>query len=146
MSIGRLLFFNQPSICHDPGTVTIPQYRVNKTKQHTHGRYRRSIRIHLLENTVDIDGRQGFTYLRIWSISMLDKDSHTGIRSISHRPSISDKNRSKSTVDVDSYQKKIGRYRPSMCPHTKRNLSTVDIDRRIGHGLKKIVNIDFTHL
>jgi len=22
---------------NDPGTVTIPQYRVNKTKQHTHG-------------------------------------------------------------------------------------------------------------
>jgi len=26
-----------PLKSNDPGTVTIPQYRVNKTKQHTHG-------------------------------------------------------------------------------------------------------------
>jgi len=32
-----------------------------------------------------------------------------------------------------------------MCPHTKKNRSTVYIDRRSGHGLKKIVNIDLTH-
>jgi len=42
-------------------------------------------------------------------------------------------------------KKKIGRYRPSMCPHTKKNRSTVDIDRRSRHGRKKIVNIDLTH-
>jgi len=33
-----------------------------------HGRYRRSIRIHLRENTVDIDGRYGFTYRELRSI------------------------------------------------------------------------------
>ena len=29
----------------DPGTVTIPQYRVNKTKQHTHTHTRASINL-----------------------------------------------------------------------------------------------------
>ena len=52
----------------------------------------RSMLIHLLENTVHVDGRCRITYWRR--------------RSISHRPSISEKNRSKSTVDVDSYPKK----------------------------------------
>ena len=29
----------------DPGTVTIPQYRVNKTKQHTHTVHSKSMKI-----------------------------------------------------------------------------------------------------
>jgi len=32
-----------------------------------------------------------------------------------------------------------------MCPHTKNNLSTVDIDGRSGHGPKRIMRIDLTH-
>jgi len=110
----RRLLFNRPvdrsrSICtvdKDPPTWE-------------YGGYRRSIRIHLLWNAVDIDGRWGFTYLKI--------------RSIFDRPSISPKNRSKSTVDMDSYPKKIGRYRPSMSPHhtkkiCRRSISTVEVD------------------
>ena len=62
-----------------------------------HGRYRRSMLTHLLQNTVDIYSRSWFTYMKS--------------RLISQRPSISEKNRSKSTVDVDSYQQKIGRPR-----------------------------------
>jgi len=38
------------------------------TRSIDHGRYRRSIRIHLLENTVDIDGRCRFTYGELRSI------------------------------------------------------------------------------
>ena len=56
-----------------------------------YGRHRRSMLINLLENTVEIDSWYWFTYLKI--------------RLISHRQSISEKNQSKSTVDVDSYQK-----------------------------------------
>ena len=111
-----------------------------------HGRYRRFIRIHLLE---------------IRSISTVDKDLPTWEYG-RYRRSI--KIHLQNSVDIwwtvdftqksveidrrmDSYQKKIGpsRYRPLMCPHTKKNRSTVDIDRRSGHGLKKIVNIDLTH-
>jgi len=44
------------------------------------------------------------------------------------------------------HTKKIGRYRPSMCTHTKKNRSTVDIYRRSGHKLKKPVDIDLAHL
>ena len=96
-----------------------------------YGRYWRSISIPLLENTVDINGRQGFTYLKI--------------RSIFDQPSISPKNWSKSTVDMESYHKKIGWYRPSMCPHTKKQL----VDGRYRPSkwtwTQKIVNIDLTH-
>ena len=85
-----------------------------------------------------------------------------------------DRSRSISTVDKDSptwkygryridrrFQPKIGRNQPSTWSHTqkksvdidrrcaliipKENWSTVDIDRRSGHGLKTIVNIDLTH-
>jgi len=38
------------------------------TRSIDHGRYRRSIKIHLLKNTVDIDGRCRFTYGELWSI------------------------------------------------------------------------------
>jgi len=38
------------------------------TRSIDHGRYRRSIRIHLLENTVDIDGRCRFNYGELRSI------------------------------------------------------------------------------
>ena len=83
-----------------------------------YSRYRLSIRIHLLENTVDILSTVDFTQKSV------EIDSRYGF--IRH-----------------SYQNKIGRYRPSMCPHTKKK--SVDIDRQSGHGLKKIVNIDLTH-
>jgi len=42
-----------------------------------HGRYRQSMLIHLLENTVDVDGRCRITYSRIRSISTVDADSPT---------------------------------------------------------------------
>ena len=95
------------------------------------GRYRQLIRIHLLENTVNIDGGCQFTYLKI--------------RSISHRPSIWAKNWSKSTVDVKSYQKNNRLITTVDVPSYQKNQLMVDIDRRSGHGLKKIVNIDLTH-
>jgi len=86
--------------------------------------------------------------IRDWSwLSTLRRCRFTylKIRSISHRPSISAKNRSKSTVDVDSYQKKIGRYWPSMCPHSKKK----SVDGRYRPSkwtwTQKIVNIDLTH-
>ena len=81
-----------------------------------HGRYRRSIRIHLLENTVDIWSTVDFTQ------KLVEIDRRYGF-----------------------IPKKIGRYRLSMCPQTKKNRSKVDIDRRSGNGLKKIVSIDLTH-
>ena len=66
-----------------------------------HGRYRRSVRFHLRDNTVDIDGRFGYTYgeLRVGSVHSTQK-----------------------LVDIDHIgrfiQKKIGR----------RSISTVQVD------------------
>jgi len=84
-----------------------------------HGRYRRSMLIHLLENTVDIDGRYRFTYLRIRSILTVDSNSPTwkyGRYRIDHW-----------------FQTKIGRNRPSMWIRTKKK----SVDRVIPQGRKK---------
>jgi len=84
-SMGRLLFYRPVDLSRSISTVDAdsPAWK--------YGRCRRSMPYYLLKNTVDIDGLCRFTYLKM--------------RSISHRPSISEKNRSKSTVDVDSYTK-----------------------------------------
>jgi len=85
-SIGRL-FFNRPvDFSRSISTVDVdsPTWK--------YCWYRQSMQIHLFENTVDINGRYRFACLKI--------------RSILHGPSISEKNWSKSTVTVDSYQQK----------------------------------------
>jgi len=95
-SIGRLLF-NRP-VDRSRSISTVDK----DSPTWEYGRYRRSIRIHLLENTVDI-----------WS-----------------------------TVDFTQKSVEIDRRYGFI---SKKNRSTVDIDRPSGHGLKKIVNIDLTH-
>ena len=40
-----------------------------------HGRYRRSVRFHLRENTVDIDDQFGYTYWELWSSSIINRDN-----------------------------------------------------------------------
>ena len=67
----------------------------------SHGQYRRSVRLHLRENTVDIDGRsnthkENFSRYR-WLVRLIVSE-----------------NRSISTFQVDSCQKKLvdSRYRP----------------------------------
>jgi len=97
-----------------------------------YNRYRWSIRIHLLENTVDIDGHKDSPTWK-YGRYLIDRRFHSKIGR--NRPSI--------WIHV---KKKIGRYRPSMYRHTEKNRSMVDIDRHSGHGLKRIVHIDLTHL
>jgi len=75
-----------------------------------HGRYRRSMSIHLLENTVDIDSRCRFTYLRIRLISTVDTDLPVW-------------KYGRYCMDRQ-FQKKIGRNRPSQWIHTNKNQST----------------------
>ena len=86
-----------------------------------HGRYLRSVRFHLRDNTVDIDGRFGYTYGELRSISTVGSVHST-----------------QKLVDIDH----IGRFTQ------KKNRSTVDIDRRSGHTLKKTqksVDIEFAY-
>jgi len=75
-----------------------------------HGRYRRSVRSHLRRITVDIDGRFGYTYEELRSISTVGSVYST-----------------QKSVDIDHIGRLI----------QKKNLSTVDIDRRSGQTLKK---------
>ena len=75
-----------------------------------HGRYRRSVRFHLRDNTVDIDGRFGYTYGELRSISTVGSVHST-----------------QKLVDIDHVgrfiQKKSvdGRYRPSKWTYTQKN-------------------------
>jgi len=75
-----------------------------------HGRYRRSVRLHLRRITVDIDGRFGYTYGELRSISTVGSVHST-----------------QKSVDIDHIGRLI----------QKKNRSTVDIDRRSGQTLKK---------
>jgi len=75
-----------------------------------HGQYRRSVRFHLRDNTVDIDGRFGYTYGELRSISTVGSFHST-----------------QKLVDIDHIGRLI----------QQKNRSTVDIDRRSGHTLKK---------
>jgi len=84
-----------------------------------HGRYRRSVRFHLRDNTVDIDGRYGYTYGELRSISTVGSVHST-----------------QKSVDMDHIgrfiQKKIGR----------RSISTVEVDKH-SKKLKTRVDIEF---
>jgi len=73
------------------------------------GRYRWSVRFHLRDNTVDIDGQFGYTYGKLQSISTVGSVHST-----------------QKLVDINH----VGRI-------TQISESTVDIDRRSGHTLKK---------
>jgi len=119
--IGQLLLnrpvdWSRSILTVDKDSPTWEYGRYRRLIRIEYGRYWRSIRIHLLENTVNI-----------WSTVDLTQKSDEINRQYGFIP------------------KKIGRYRLWMCPHTKKNLSTVEIDRRSRHGLKKIVNIDLNH-
>jgi len=100
-SIGRLLFNRPVDLSRSISTVDAdsPTWK--------YCRYWRLMQIHLLENTIDLDGQCRFACVKI--------------RLISHQPSISEKNWSKSTVD-------FGRFRPIFVwiqwIHTNQNRST----------------------
>ena len=78
------------------------------------GRNRQSVRFHLRDNTVDIDGRFGYTYGELWSISTVGSVHST-----------------QKLVDIDHIGRFIkkksvdGRYRPSNWTYTQKNSKKV---------------------
>jgi len=86
-----------------------------------HGRYWRSVRFHLRDNTVDIDGRFGYTYGELrW------------ILTVGSVPS------TQKLVDIDH----IGRFIPKKIG--RRSISTVKVDIH-SKKLKKSVDIEFAY-